>query len=99
MPEPGYFTRLRRVALCVATFALSMQATMSYAQFGGQSAPAALMSDLVERHVSVNGLERRFFAYVPKDHGQRGMLPVVLAFHGGGQRPEGLADIAAIQNA
>jgi polyhydroxybutyrate depolymerase len=27
------------------------------------------------------------------------MLPVVLAFHGGGQRPEGLADIAAIQNA
>jgi polyhydroxybutyrate depolymerase len=53
----------------------------------------------LERHLRVDGLDRRFLVYLPSGYQQNGALRVLLAFHGATQTPEGLADLAHIHDA
>jgi polyhydroxybutyrate depolymerase len=53
----------------------------------------------IERRLQVDRLDRRFLVYLPVGYQQKGPLSVLLAFHGASQAAEGLADLAAIQNA
>ncbi|MGA7385875.1 MAG: PHB depolymerase family esterase [Methylocella sp.] len=64
----------------------------------GYIAPAAAASR-VERDITVDGLNRRYVAYLPEGYRQKGALPVVLAFHGAFGDPDQLARLTGLASA
>src|SRR5690606_32511198 len=69
-----------RSFLCIAIFAAALPA------FGQAAAGAATIS------LVTDGVERSYRLYVPAGYGSE-RLPLVLAFHGAGGSPEGLAEL------
>jgi polyhydroxybutyrate depolymerase len=59
----------------------------------------AVTSQRLERHITVDGIDRRYIAYVPDGASQRGPMPVVLAFHGGIEGADLFDDLAHIETA
>ena len=70
---------------------------LAAATLGATATPAG--ANRIERHVTVDRLDRRYVAYLPDGYQSRGPLPVVLAFHGGYMDPEGFEDLTRLQNA
>jgi polyhydroxybutyrate depolymerase len=60
--------------------------------------PVALASQRIEGTVKASGMSRQYFAWLPTDYQAKGPLPVVLAFHGGGEPAEHLEKAAAFQD-
>jgi polyhydroxybutyrate depolymerase len=50
----------------------------------------------IDRHVTVDGMDRRYVAYLPDNYQQKGALPVVLAFHGGFGDSDQFADLTGL---
>jgi polyhydroxybutyrate depolymerase len=94
--------RMLWVVVALAMIAAGFPTPASHGQLLGGNPPpipGSATANLVQRHVVTNGLDRSYFAYVPKNSTGNRQLPVVLAFHGGGGSAEGFASDAALQDA
>jgi polyhydroxybutyrate depolymerase len=56
------------------------------------------ISPMIERRISVGGLERSYLLYIPEKIRNASAAPVVLVFHGGLGRPENMPDITGFNH-
>lgn len=78
---------------CLARIA---SAIVALSFIGSACITRAAAATRIERHVVVDGLDRRYVAYLPDDYRQRGALPVVLALHGGFGDPDQFAELTGL---
>src|SRR4030042_626934 len=78
---------IRSISIAICFFGTAL--------LSGCRLPAAIRTSenslpLVERKVSVGGLERSYLLFIPEKIHNTPAVPVVLVFHGGGGKPENM---------